>query len=127
MKRPATLAPLGLMLLLVLSSSGCRDSPATPPESSPDDEMPTTAVTHFAEGLELFMEHPYAVVGEGTKFNVHLTVLSDGAPIRSGRLRLVATGPTGKVGRDRAARPTEPRHLRSHPGRSPSRAPTSFS
>ena len=75
MKRPATLAPLGLMLLLVVSSSGCRDSPATPPEPSPDDEMPTTAVTHFAEGLEVFMEHPYAVVGGETEFNVHLTVL----------------------------------------------------
>lgn len=109
MKRPATLAPLGLMLLLVVvSTSGCRDSPATPPEPSPDDEMPTTAVTHFAEGLELFMEHPYAVVGEGIKFNVHLTVLSDGAPIRSGKLRLVATGPTAKVGETEQPAPRSP-------------------
>ena len=96
----------------VTSSSSCpprcRDSPATPPESSPDDEMPTTAVTHFAEGLELFMEHPYAVVGEGTKFNVHLTVLSDGVPIRSGRLRLVATGPTGKVAETEQPAPRSP-------------------
>jgi biotin carboxyl carrier protein len=70
--------------------------------------MPTTAVTQFAEGLELFMEHPFAVVGEGTKFNVHLTVLSDGAPIRSGRLRLVATGPTGKVGETEQPAPRSP-------------------
>lgn len=110
MKRPATLAPLGLMLpLLLVAASGCRDAPATSGEiRTADDEMPTTAVTHFAEGLELFMEHPYAVVGEGTKFNVHLTVLSDGAPIRSGKLRLVATGPTGKVASTEQPAPRSP-------------------
>lgn len=95
-----------LLLLAVLPCSGCREG--TAPTASPGAERPTTAVTQFAEGLELFLEHPYAVVGENIKFNVHLTVLADGAPIRSGTLRLVATGPTGKVAQTEQPSPRGP-------------------
>lgn len=43
------------------------------------------------------MEHPYLEMGEGAKFNVHLTVLADGMPIRGGKLTATAKGPTGKT------------------------------
>src|SRR5262249_6213118 len=49
------------------------------------------------ERVELFMEHPYLVRGQEAKFNVHLTVLNDGIPVRSGKLTVVATGPSGKT------------------------------
>jgi membrane fusion protein, heavy metal efflux system len=54
-------------------------------------------VTLFGDELELFMEHPPLVRGQPAKFNVHLTVLEDGMPIRSGTLTVVATGPTGQA------------------------------
>ena len=66
------------------------------PAAQEKDEAPMVAVTLSVEKLELFMEHPYLVQGQDAKFNVHLTVLEDGAPIRSGKLTVVATGPTGK-------------------------------
>jgi multidrug efflux pump subunit AcrA (membrane-fusion protein) len=50
----------------------------------------------FGKSLELFLEHPYAVAGRDAKLNVHLTVMADGTPIRSGTLRVVATSPSGK-------------------------------
>lgn len=50
-----------------------------------------------AEKVELFMEHPYLVQGKEARFNVHLTVLNDGMPIRGGKLTVVATGPSGKT------------------------------
>ncbi len=57
-----------LLLVLAIPVAGCGHAPAMPPaaESPGSSDLPTTSVTHFAEGLELFMEHPYAVVGEGT-------------------------------------------------------------
>jgi membrane fusion protein, heavy metal efflux system len=60
------------------------------------EEPKTEAVTLAAEKLELFMEHPFLVQGEEAKFNVHLTVLSDGMPIRGGKLTAVGKGPSGK-------------------------------
>lgn len=54
------------------------------------------------------MEHPYLAQGEGAKFNVHLTVLKDGMPIRCGKLTIVATGPTGKTVTVEQAAPRSP-------------------
>ncbi len=65
-------------------------------EAPAEDEPATVAVTDFSDHLELFMEHPYLMRGRGAKFNVHLTVLEDGMPIRAGTLTIVATGPTGE-------------------------------
>ena len=81
-----------------LAAPGCGPLAALESAPGPDaeEEPPTASVTHFGETLELFLEHPYAVAGEPTKLNAHLTVLEDGAPIRSGTLRAVATGPSGR-------------------------------
>src|SRR3954469_3219624 len=81
-------------LAAVSLATGCDHS------HSPDAkeaEVPMESVTLASGSLELFMEHPYLVRGEGAKFNVHLTVLKDGMPIRSGKLTVIAKGPTGKT------------------------------
>src|SRR5207249_1956545 len=91
--------PTGLLLLLVLVGCEGRDAPGRrqdPGEAGRDEPM-AAPVTLASEKLELFMEHPSLVRGEGAKFNVHLTVLKDGTPIRSGKLRVVGTGPAGKT------------------------------
>jgi cobalt-zinc-cadmium efflux system membrane fusion protein len=46
------------------------------------------AVTLWTDSTELFMEHPALIVGTPDKFAVHLTDLTDFAPLRSGRITL---------------------------------------
>jgi RND family efflux transporter MFP subunit len=46
------------------------------------------AVTLWTDSTELFMEHPALVVGAPDKFAVHLTDLTDFAPLRTGRVTL---------------------------------------
>src|SRR4051794_18283601 len=86
---------VGFCLLLVVSTlaNGCDHS--RPHEEAA--EAPMESVTLARGSLELFMEHPYLVRGEGAKFNVHLTVLNNGMPIRAGKLTVTAKGPTGKA------------------------------
>lgn len=89
--------PAGLCLILAFVV-GCHSSPNHDHEHGHEhaDEERTESVTLVEGPLELFMEHPYLVRGEDAKFNVHLTVLEDGMPIRSGTLTVTGTGPTGK-------------------------------
>src|SRR5262245_40835249 len=75
---------------------------------SHDEEPKMVSVTIAAEKLELFMEHPYFVRGKEAKSNVHLTSLKDGMPIRSGKLTVVATGPTGKTAKAEQPAPKSP-------------------
>ncbi|MBI3463892.1 MAG: efflux RND transporter periplasmic adaptor subunit [Planctomycetes bacterium] len=100
--RPTPLQRLGRLLVLAsipLFGIGCGKSPFAARgagEAKEGDDPPMVSVTLTAEKLELFMEHPYLVQGQDAKFNVHLTLLQDGSPIRSGKLTVVATGPSGK-------------------------------
>lgn len=98
-RRRAQAAAL-LLLAALLPIGGCErvlqfgrggHEPAT------DDELAMVSVTLAADTLELFMEHPYLVHGQQAKFNVHLTVLVDGMPIRAGQLTVTATGPSGRA------------------------------
>jgi membrane fusion protein, heavy metal efflux system len=49
------------------------------------------AITLWTDSTELFMEHPALIVGQPEKFAVHLTDLTDFAPLRSGRITLTFT------------------------------------
>lgn len=46
------------------------------------------AITMWTDSTELFMEHPALIVGAPDKFAVHLTDITDYAPLRSGRITL---------------------------------------
>lgn len=46
------------------------------------------AVTLWTDSTELFMEHPALIVGAPEKFAVHLTDITDFAPLRSGKVTL---------------------------------------
>jgi membrane fusion protein, heavy metal efflux system len=46
------------------------------------------AITLWTDSTELFMEHPALVVGAPDKFAVHLTDITDFAPLRSGKITL---------------------------------------
>lgn len=57
--------------------SSAPDSAAAPPGGS---------VTLWTDSTELFMEYPGLIVGQPAKLNVHLTDLTDFAPLRSGNV-----------------------------------------
>ncbi len=46
------------------------------------------AITQWTDSTELFMEHPALIVGAPEKFAVHLTDITDFAPLRSGKITL---------------------------------------
>jgi membrane fusion protein, heavy metal efflux system len=67
-----------------LSGCGKRSEAADPAAATPAGG----AVTLWTDSTELFMEHPALIVGAPDKFAVHLTDLTDFAPLRSGRITL---------------------------------------
>lgn len=72
----------------LLSVAACSGSQATADTAAPTDEPAGGAITQWTDSTELFMEHPALIVGAPDKFAVHLTDLSDFAPLRSGRITL---------------------------------------
>ena len=71
-------------LLAGCGSNGSGDHLAAEGEAAPAGG----AVTLWTDSTELFMEHPALIVGTPDKFAVHLTDLTDFAPLRSGRITL---------------------------------------
>lgn len=69
-------------LVLVLAGCGSRDP------ADAESELAGGVITLWSDSTELFMEHPALIVGDSGKFAVHLTDLTDFAPLRSGRITL---------------------------------------
>ena len=68
---------------------GCGQGAGQPdPATNGAGEPAGGAVTLWTDSTELFMEHPALIVGAPDKFAVHLTDLTDFAPLRSGRITL---------------------------------------
>lgn len=59
------------------------------------DEPEPVAITVFTDTAELFMEYPRLIKGSEARFLAHVTVLLDGAPVRSGQLRIEVEQPGG--------------------------------
>lgn len=75
----------------LLGAAACSDSKAPADAAAPADEPAGGAITQWTDSTELFMEHPALIVGAPDKFAVHLTDLTDFAPLRSGRITLTFT------------------------------------
>ena len=73
----------GALVLLVLGCGLGHEN-----ETAEGSEPAGGAVTLWTDSTELFMEHPALIVGAPDKFAVHLTDLTDFAPLRSGRVTL---------------------------------------
>jgi RND family efflux transporter MFP subunit len=90
--RRSTIPPLWRVLaaILVAGALACHGHPHDDHGAHDgDEELPGGgAVTLWTEKSELFMEHPALLVGEPAKLLVHLTALSDFAPLLSGKLTL---------------------------------------
>ncbi len=83
---PRLLAPalLGPILLAACGQGHTHEDEAAGGAAEPAGG----AVTLWTDSTELFMEHPALIVGAPDKFAVHLTDLTDFAPLRSGRITL---------------------------------------
>ncbi len=83
-------SPSASLCSLLLLAWGCAPSgPQAVLASTPAAEEPDpVVVTVFTDQVELFMEYPRLLPGSEARFLAHITVLSDGAPVRSGSLRL---------------------------------------
>ena len=73
-------------LLVACSTSAADDAPAD--GAAATNEPAGGAITLWTDSTELFMEHPALIVGAPDKFAVHLTDITDFAPLRSGRITL---------------------------------------
>jgi cobalt-zinc-cadmium efflux system membrane fusion protein len=75
------------IVALVLAFNACSGAN----ENSAGGEPAGGAITLWTDSTELFMEHPALIVGQPEKFAVHLTDLTDFAPLRAGRITLTFT------------------------------------
>lgn len=74
------------LALLLFVAGGCKGS--SPADAGASAELPGGSVTLWTDSTELFMEHPALIVGRPEKFAVHLTDITDFAPLRSGKIVL---------------------------------------
>jgi RND family efflux transporter MFP subunit len=75
--------PMLALLTVVACRSGSADGAAATVA-----EPAGGAITKWTDSTELFMEHPALIVGAPDKFAVHLTDITDFAPLRSGKITL---------------------------------------
>lgn len=85
MKRARASIRLHTIILSTLLLAGCGSDES---ETEAVSEPAGGAITRWTDSTELFMEHPALIVGAPDKFAVHLTDLTDFAPLRTGRITL---------------------------------------
>lgn len=73
-----------IMVAVALGACSRGSGASDPAGSAPAGGV----VTLWTDSTELFMEHPALIVGAPDNFAVHLTDLTDFAPLRSGRITL---------------------------------------
>ena len=76
---------IGTVLIVILASAGCAGGCGA---ETGADELPGGAITLWTDSTELFMEHPALIVGQPARFAIHLTDVTDFAPIASGTTTL---------------------------------------
>ena len=77
-----------LALVLGAAVSACSKGREGSEDGNAAAEPAGGAITVWTDSTELFMEHPALIVGAPDKFAVHLTDLTDFAPLRSGKITL---------------------------------------
>ena len=83
------LCRLLLAALLATALAGCRAAPPPPPPHASEDEEALSR-TEFTERIENFFEYAPLEVDGASQFLIHLTDLSDGAPVEKATVTLTA-------------------------------------
>ena len=79
-----------VLLALSLAAVGCSRGQAVsdPAADATDTPRAGGVITLWTDSTELFMEHPALIVGAPDKFAVHLTDVTDFAPLRTGTVMM---------------------------------------
>ena len=88
MMRTATLFNGIAFAILTLTLGGCGRAESGSADGEVANAPAGGAITIWTDSTELFMEHPALIVGAPDKFAVHLTDVTDFAPLRSGMITL---------------------------------------
>ncbi len=84
------LKQLSTVSLLSVVTWAC--TPPPPPVAAADEEPEPHSVTRWTDQTELFAEYPPLVVGETSRFTIHLTRLDTFKPVTEGRVEVHLTG-----------------------------------
>ena len=82
---------LGVLFLVTAVACGTSSGGTAGGDGAAANAAPEPAggaITMWTDSIELFMEHPALIVGAPDKFAVHLTDITDFAPLRSGKITL---------------------------------------
>jgi RND family efflux transporter MFP subunit len=80
------------LIALTLAACGSAEPDIVEPEA-----LEPIAVTRWTDVSELFAEYPPLVVGETSRFAIHLTRLDTFAPLLEGRVEVVLRSPSGQA------------------------------
>ena len=95
-----------LIMLACGLAIGCsRDTPAAPAEDEGPDPL---SVTRWTEKTELFAEYPSLVVGQTSRFAIHLTTLEPFKAVTDGTMEVQLRGADGQVESFSAKGPSRP-------------------
>ena len=92
--------------LTVISVASCRREAApTPPTAKGPDPL---SITHWTDRTELFAEYPSLVVGQTSRFAIHLTTLDPFKAVTEGAVDVQLNDGTGQVQSFSANAPSRP-------------------
>src|SRR5262245_2562128 len=88
MKNLSRVAAVLLMSALPLIWSACSHPAPDPTPEAPSEEPEPIARTEFTDRVENFFEYEPLHAGKASQFRIHLTDLSDGAPVEKAAVTL---------------------------------------
>lgn len=94
------------LALVSLVASGCNRAAAPPAASAEEPEA--LSITRWTEKTELFAEYPPLVVGESSRFAIHLTRLDTFKPLTDGTVEVQLRGGSDAPEVFRVAAPSRP-------------------
>ncbi|HEX8481544.1 MAG TPA: hypothetical protein VF650_06560, partial [Allosphingosinicella sp.] len=80
-------------LLLLVGCSGLGIGGNETEAVSTEDERARTAVTHYTDGTEMFVEFPILVVGQPSRFAAHMSWMDNFKAVNEGRLAIELVRP----------------------------------
>lgn len=83
-------------LLLLMAVLGCQNQDPVASEA-PEPEPHPESMTNWTSKTELFVEYPPLIVGQTSRFAIHLTRLDNFKPIAQGRVEVRLTPQGGKA------------------------------
>jgi RND family efflux transporter MFP subunit len=95
-------------LTLALAATVCACGRSAPPAPAEPEEADPLSVTRWTDKTELFAEYPALVVGQTSRFAIHLTRLEPFTAMKDGSVDVELRGAGGDVERFNASAPSRP-------------------